>query len=81
MKTIETTLQKKADITELQKLQQKVEENESKIKELLTNKNEGRTWAEIIKTPEKTTFQEVIEKSLKKGKVKKRKSKTGGKIS
>ena len=65
MKTIEITLQKKADITELQKLQQKVEENESKIKELLTNKNESRTWAEMMETPEKTTFQEVIEKSLK----------------
>ena len=65
MKTIETILQKKADITELKKLQQKVEENESKIKELLANKNEGRTWAEIMETPERTTFQEVTEKSLK----------------
>lgn len=65
MKTIETSIQKKADITELQKLQQKVEENENKLKGLIENKKEGRTWAEIMETPEKRTVQEVIEKSLK----------------
>ena len=32
MKSLEATIQKKVDVTELQKLQKKVEENENKIR-------------------------------------------------
>ena len=66
MKSIEATIQKKVDVTELQKLQKKVEENENKIRELMENKSvAGRTWIDIMETPEKRTVEDVIEKSLK----------------
>ena len=66
MKSLEATIQKKVDVAELQKLQKKVEENENKIKELMENKSVGgRTWTDIMETPEKRTVEDVIEKSLK----------------
>ena len=66
MKPLEATIQKKVDVTELQKLQKKLEENENKIKELMENKSvAGRTWIDIMGTPEKRTVEDVIEKSLK----------------
>ena len=66
MKSLEATIQKKVDVAELQKLQKKVEENENKIKELMENKSvAGRTWTDIMETPEKRTVEDVIEKSLK----------------
>ena len=65
MKSLEATIQKKVDVAELQKLK-KVEENENKIKELMQNKSAaGRTWTDIMETPEKRTVEDVIEKSLK----------------
>ena len=66
MKSLQATIQKKVDVAELQKLQKKVKENENKIKELTENKNvAGRTWTDIMETPEKRTVEDVIEKSLK----------------
>ena len=67
MKSLEATIQKKVDTAELQKLQMKVEENaKEKIKKLMENNSvAGRTWTDIMETPEKRTVQEVIEKSLK----------------
>ena len=65
MISIEAIIQRKADVTELQELQKKVEENENKIKELMENSNEVKTWADIMNTPEKRTVEEVIAKSLK----------------
>ena len=65
MKSIEAIIQKKVDITELEKLRRKIEENESKIKELMENSKEVRTWSDIMDTPEKRTVEEVIAKSLK----------------
>ena len=65
MKSLEATIQKKVDTAELQKLQTKVEENANKIKELMENNNvAGRTWTDIMETPEQRTV-EVIEESLK----------------
>ena len=66
MKSIEAIIHRKVDVTELlQELQKKVEENENKIKELMENSNEVKTWADIMDTPEKGTVEEVIAKSLK----------------
>ena len=66
MKSLEATIQKKVDVAELQKLQKKLEENKNKITELMENKSvAGRTWADIMETPEKRTVEDVIEKSLK----------------
>ena len=63
-KSLEATIQKKVDVAELQKLQKKVE-NKNKIKELMENKSiAGRTWTDIMETPEKRTVEYVIEKSL-----------------
>ena len=50
MISIEAIIQRKVDVTELQELQKKVEENENKIKELMENSNEVKTWADIIDT-------------------------------
>ena len=65
MKSIEAKIQRKIDVTELQELQKQVEENENKIKELMRNSNEVKTWEDIMDTPEKRTVEEVITKSLK----------------
>ena len=62
---METGLQKKADTTELEKLQKRVEELEDKYKKVPGNSQEGKTWAEIMDISEKRTVEEVIEKSLK----------------
>ena len=62
---METGLQKKADTTELEKLQKRVEELEDKYKKVPENSQEGKTWAEIMDISEKRTVEEVIEKSLK----------------
>ena len=43
MKSIEAIMQRKVDVTELQELQRKVEENESKIKKLMEKSNEVKT--------------------------------------
>ena len=64
MKSVEAIIQRLVDVTELQELQKKVE-NEDKIKELMENSNEVKTWADIMDTPEKRTVEEVIVKSLK----------------
>ena len=65
IKEVETGLQKKADTTELEKLQKTVEELEDKYKKVPENSQEGKTWAEIMDISEKRTAEEVIEKSLK----------------
>ena len=65
MNSIEAIIQRKVDVTELQELQKNAEENENKIKELMENSNEVKTWADIMAMPEKRTVQEVIAKSLK----------------
>ena len=65
MKSIEAIMQRKVDVTELQELQKKVEENENKIKELMEESNKVKIWADIMDTPEKRTVEEVIAKSLK----------------
>ena len=65
---METGLQKKADTTELEKLQKRAEELEDKFKNIQINSDssqEGKTWAEIMDTSEKRTIEEVIKKSLK----------------
>ena len=66
MKSLQATIQRKADVTELEKLQKKVEENEKKISELIKNNGEETTWTNIMDTPEKRTVEEVVEKSVKK---------------
>ena len=65
MKSIEAIIQSKVDITELQKLQKNGEENENKIKELMENSKEVKTWADIMDTPKKRTVEGAIAKLLK----------------
>ena len=65
IKVVETGLQKKADTTELEKLQKRVEEFEDKYEKVPENSQEGKTWTEIMDISEKRTVEEVIEKSLK----------------
>ena len=72
---METGLQKKADTTELEKLQKRVEELEDKYNTVPENSQEGKTWAEIKDISEKRTVEEVIEKSLK-NRVRKRTNRT-----
>ena len=55
MKSIEAIIQRKVDVTELQELNKKVEENENKIKELMENSNEVKTWEDIMDTPEENS--------------------------
>ena len=64
-KSIEDKIMKKADTTELEKLQKRVEELGDKYKNLPENSQEGKTWAEIMDISEKRTVEEVIKKSLK----------------
>ena len=47
------------------KTTEKVEENGNKIKGVMENSNEVKTWADIMDTPEKRTVEEVIAKTLK----------------
>ena len=53
----------------LEKMQKRVEENESKnenkIKEIHENNVEGRTWADITNTTEKRTVEETMEYNTK----------------
>ena len=58
-------MHKKAESTELEKLQKRVEELENRMKKVPDNSQGGRSWADIIDSVEKRTVQEVIEKSLK----------------
>ena len=44
---------------------EKVEENEKKMKELMENSKEVKTWADVIDTLMKSTVEEVIASSLK----------------
>ena len=65
IKAIESNLHKKAESTELEKLQKRVEELENRMKKVQDNSQGGRSWADITDSAEKRTVQEVIEKSLK----------------
>ena len=59
MKSIEAIMQRKVDVTELQELQKKVEENDNKIKELMEKSNEVKTWTDIMDTPEKRQLKRL----------------------
>ena len=65
LKSLESNIQKKAEATDVQELQQQMEECEKKIKGLQENRQEGQTWADIMDSNEKRTVEEVVEKSLK----------------
>ena len=65
IKVIESNLHKKAESTELEKLQKRVEELENRMKKVQDNSQGGRSWANITDSAEKRIVQEVIEKSLK----------------
>ena len=65
IKVVETGLQKKADTTELEKLQKRVKELEDKYRKVPENSQEGKTWVEIMDISEKRTVEGVIKKSLK----------------
>ena len=58
---VETGLQKKADTTEFEKLQKRVEEFEDKYKKVPANSQEGKKWAEIMDISKKRIVEEVIE--------------------
>ena len=65
LKLLELNMQKKAESTELQDLQKRLEECEKNINRLQEDKQEGQTWADIVDSNEKKTVEEVVEKSLK----------------
>ena len=56
---------RKAESTEFEKLQKRVEELENRMKKVQDNNQGDRSWADITDSAEKRTVQEVIEKSLK----------------
>ena len=47
IKAIESNLHKKAESTELEKLQKRVEELENRMKKVQDNSQGGRSWADI----------------------------------
>ena len=65
LRSLELNIQQKAESSDLQELQKRMEECERNIKRLQEDKQEGQTWADIVESNEKRTMEEVVEKSLK----------------